>query len=147
MAISWAFSANVPSCAGISFGADRLYTILTAQREREATLPTLVFDVCVMAIGSGKDVDGLLPERLQICSQLWNAGIRAGFSVKVKPKLPQQFKAAGGVPFAVILGQDELVAGKLKIKVLGLSDGHSRQRRCLIEKPDLATEVRKRLQQ
>jgi hypothetical protein len=27
------------------------------------------------------------------------------------------------VPLAVILGQDELVASKLKIKVLGLSDG------------------------
>jgi histidyl-tRNA synthetase len=78
MAISWAFSANVPSCVGISFGADRLYTILKAQREREATLPTLAFDVYVMALGSGKDFDGLLPERLQICSQLcvgrWHTG-------------------------------------------------------------------------
>jgi len=58
-----------------------------------------------------------------VASCVWDAGIRAGFSAKPKPKLPKQFKAAEGVPLAVILGQDELVACKLKIKVLGLSDG------------------------
>jgi histidyl-tRNA synthetase len=58
-----------------------------------------------------------------VASCVWDAGIRAGFSAKAKPKLPQQFKAAKGVPLAIILGQDKLVASKLKIKVLGLSNG------------------------
>jgi histidyl-tRNA synthetase len=131
-------------CVGISFGADRLYTILKAQQEREATLATSEFDVYVMAFG-GKDFDGLLPERLQICSQLWDAGIRAGFSAKAKPKVPQQFKAAEGVPLAVILGQDELAAGKLRIKALGLADGDPDKEGVLVEKSDLVAEVRKRM--
>ena len=91
-------------CVGISFGADRIFTILKAQREREATLPIQEIDVYVMAFGAGKDFDGLLPDRLHICCQLWDAGIRAGFSAKAKPKLAQQFKSAEDVPLAVILG-------------------------------------------
>ncbi|KAF2841456.1 histidyl-tRNA synthetase [Patellaria atrata CBS 101060] len=133
-------------CVGISFGADRIYTILKAQKEREAAAPTQEIDVYVMAFGAGKEFTGLLPERLQVCGQLWDAGIRASFSAKAKPKLPQQFKAAEGVPLAVILGQDELADGKLKIKVLGLPDGHPEKEGVLIEKTDLVEEVRKRLQ-
>ena len=51
--------------------------------------------------------------------------LRRSFSWKVKPKLPQQFKAAevNGVPFAVILGDDELAEGKCKIKEMGLEEG------------------------
>lgn len=70
---------------------------------------------------------------------------RAGFSAKPKPKLAQQFKSAEDVPLAVILGQDELAAGKPKIKVLGLPDGHLGKESVLIEKADLVAEVRKRL--
>jgi histidyl-tRNA synthetase len=38
-----------------------------------------------------------------------------------------------------------LAAGKLKIKVLGLSDGHLEKEGVLIEKADLVVEVRKQL--
>jgi len=65
---------------------------------------------------------------------------------KVKPKLPQQFKAAVDVPLAVILGQDELAAGKVRVKVLGLSDGHPEKEGVLVETEELVTEVQKRLQ-
>ena len=91
-------------CVGISFGADRIPTILKAQREREAALPIQEIDVYVMAFGAGKDFDGLPPDRLHICGQLWDAGIRAGFSAKARPKLAQQFKSAEDVPLAVIPG-------------------------------------------
>jgi histidyl-tRNA synthetase len=56
--------------------------------------------------------DGLLAERMEIASELWDGGIRAEFTPKVKPKLPQQFKLAENVPLAVILGRSELDAGK-----------------------------------
>lgn len=132
-------------CVGISFGVDRIFTILKSRREREEPLPTSRVDVYVMALG-GKDFDGLLLERLSVTSQLWDAGIRAEFTAKVKPRLPQQFKAASDVPLAVILGQDELVAGKVRLKLLGLSDGHPEKEGVLVEKADLIAEVRKRLQ-
>jgi hypothetical protein len=44
--------------------------------------------------------------------------------MKVKSKIPQQFKAASDIPLAVILGQDELAAGKVRVKQLGLPHDH-----------------------
>ncbi|MCJ1308719.1 Cytoplasmic and mitochondrial histidine tRNA synthetase [Agyrium rufum] len=131
-------------CVGISFGVERIFTILKA-RSQDAQ-KTREMDVYVMAFG-GKGFDGLLPERLAITSQLWDAGIKAEFTAKVKPKLPQQFKAAAEVPIAIILGQDELAAGQVKIKLLGLSEGHPEKEGVLIAKTDVVAEVQKRLQQ
>jgi histidyl-tRNA synthetase len=91
-------------CVGISFGIDRIFSIIQASQKKERRNEV---DVFVMAFGGGKDFSGLLKERSQICVRLWDAGIKAEFLYKVKPKLQNQFKAAetGGVPFALILGE------------------------------------------
>ncbi|KAF1813479.1 histidyl-tRNA mitochondrial precursor [Eremomyces bilateralis CBS 781.70] len=140
------FGKRTIPCVGISFGVDRIFTILKAKREREAGAAprTRETDVYVMAFG-GKGFDGLLAERMSVISALWDAGIRAEFSPKVKPRLPQQFKAAADVPLAVILGQDELAAGKVKIKVLGLESDHPEKEGVMVDRADVAAEVRKRL--
>ncbi|KAI1749255.1 hypothetical protein F4782DRAFT_549839 [Xylaria castorea] len=129
-------------CIGISFGVDRIFTILKARQEKEKQ-SARGSDVYVMAFG-GK---GLLPERMGVARLLWDAGISAEFSPKVKPRLPQQFKAAesAGIPLAVIVGEDELKAGKVKVKVMGLPDGHPDKDGKLIEKTDLAAECKKLL--
>ena len=88
-------------CTGISFGVDRILSILRAQRKNESQTQTEPVEVYVMAFGS-KDFDGLLRERMAVTAQLWDSGIRAEFMGKVKPKLPQQFKAAVDVPIAVM---------------------------------------------
>lgn len=109
-------------CVGISFGIDRIFSIMKAQQKQKERKNEV--DIFVMAFGSGKDFTGLLKERSQICARLWDAGIKvrcpsqpearlttnmlqAEFLYKVKPKLQAQFKAAeaGGVPFALILGE------------------------------------------
>ena len=99
-----------------------------------------------MAFG-GKGFDGLLPQRMEVAKRLWDAGIKAEFSWKVKPKLPQQFKAAevNGVPFAVILGDEELTAGKCKIKEMGLSNEHPEKEGVMVEMAYLEDEMRKRI--
>jgi histidyl-tRNA synthetase len=140
-----AYGKRSSPCAGVSFGVDRILTILKAQHENEAQMQTQPVDVYVMAFG-GKDFDGLLLERMAVTAQLWDSGIRAEFAAKVKPKLPQQFKAAADVPLAVILGQDELAASKVRVKVLGLPDGHPEKEGVLVEKAELVAEVKKRLQ-
>jgi histidyl-tRNA synthetase len=63
---------------------------------------------------------------MEVAKRLWDAGIKAEFNWKVKPKLPAQFKAAetNGVPFAIILGEEELKAGQCKLKEMGLPEGH-----------------------
>ncbi|KAI1171969.1 hypothetical protein F4777DRAFT_563701 [Nemania sp. FL0916] len=130
-------------CIGISFGVDRIFTILKARHEKEKQR-VRGSDVFVMAFG-GKN--GLLPERMDIASTLWDAGISAEFSPKAKPRLPQQFKAAetAGIPIAVIIGEDELKAGKVKVKVMGLPDGHPDKEGNLIEQKDLVAECKRLL--
>lgn len=80
-------------CTGISFGVDRILSILKAQRKNESQTQTEPVEVYVMAFGS-KNFEGLLRERMAVTAQLWDSGIRAEFMGKVKPKLLQQFKAA-----------------------------------------------------
>ncbi|KAL2124761.1 hypothetical protein VTJ04DRAFT_1126 [Mycothermus thermophilus] len=134
-------------CVGISFGIDRIFSIMKAQQKQKERKNEV--DIFVMAFGSGKDFTGLLKERSQICARLWDAGIKAEFLYKVKPKLQAQFKAAeaGGVPFALILGEDELAQGKAKIKEMGLPEDHPLKEGELISLDNLIEEVKLRIQQ
>ncbi|KAH7060880.1 histidyl-tRNA synthetase mitochondrial precursor [Macrophomina phaseolina] len=136
-------------CVGVSFGVERIFSITKARMEAEKTAAAVRLtetDVFVMAFG-GKGFTGLLPERMEVARTLWEAGIKAEFSWKVKPKLPQQFKQAetGGVPFAIILGEDELKDGKVKIKQMGLPEGHPEKDGVLIEKSNMVEEVKRRV--
>lgn len=125
-------------CVGISFGVDRIFSItqkrLAAESTKEARANKT--DVFVMAFG-GKGFDGMLKDRMRICNQLWKAGINTEMLHKNKPKLQArkfyhargsstpapdpltctlEFKAAeaNGVPFAVILGEEELANQQVK---------------------------------
>ncbi|KAK1776520.1 hypothetical protein QBC45DRAFT_419113 [Copromyces sp. CBS 386.78] len=129
-------------CVGISFGIDRIYTILKARGEND--IKKREVDVFVMAFGGGKDFDGLLIERMKIARQLWNAGIRAEYMPKAKPKLQAQFKAAEGTPLGVILGEDELKAGQVRLKKLDQGQGQKDEGN-LVPIDSLAEEVKKLL--
>lgn len=61
-------------CVGISFGIDRIFSIIQASQKKEERKNEV--DVFVMAFGGGKDFSGLLKERSQVCSRLWDAGIK-----------------------------------------------------------------------
>jgi len=136
--------AQMP-CVGVSFGVDRIFSITKARMEKEKmeAMRSNEVDVYVMALGGS-----LLKERMEICRLLWDAGIKAEFSYKVKPKLPAQFKAAetSGVPFAVILGESEQAAGKVKVKEMGLPDGHPEKDGVLVAIAQLPAEVMRRVQ-
>ncbi|PGH27353.1 hypothetical protein AJ80_01065 [Polytolypa hystricis UAMH7299] len=137
-------------CVGISFGVDRIFSIIKARNARENSNEkqrSTEVDVYVMAFG-GKGFNGLLKERMGICKRLWEAGIKAEFAYKVKPKLPAQFDAAesNGVPFAAILGDDELAAGKIRLKEMGLEKGHPEKDGVLVDLDSLVPEVKSRLE-
>ncbi len=61
--------------------------------------------------------------------------------------MPAQFKLAetGGVPYAVILGEEEQAQGKVKIKEMGLPEGHPEKDGVMVHLKDLVTEVKRRL--
>ena len=142
--------AQIP-CVGISFGVDRIFSIQKARMEAERRTQEVRLtevDVYVMAFGGGKTFTGFLKERMEVCRVLWDAGIKAEFSYKLKPKLPAQFKSAeaSGVPFAVILAEEEQKMEKVKIKELGLPEGHPEKEGVLVDLKDLVPEVKARLQ-
>ncbi|SPQ26262.1 5cd68b98-6287-4207-8479-1d2108a5e3cc [Thermothielavioides terrestris] len=134
-------------CVGISFGVDRIFTLLDARRKKKSGSDlTNQAEVYIMAFG-GKEFDGLLLERMRVARQLWAAGIRAEFAAKVKPKPLQQFNASEGVPVAVMLGQEELDAGQVRVKQLhgGDKNAASKDKGQLVPRENLVEEVRKLL--
>lgn len=115
-------NGDIP-CVGISFGVERLFSILKAQKTYEHLRPSST-QVFIMAFGGGPHWTGFLPERMQVAKLLWDAGIEAEYMYKAKPKLQKQFEAAerSGCPLSVILGQEEYKTGIVKVKTLGLGD-------------------------
>ncbi|KAI1733647.1 hypothetical protein F4680DRAFT_454756 [Xylaria scruposa] len=79
-------------CVGLSFGVDRILTILYPGKEKSSPDLTRETDVYIITGGGGKEYDGLLHERMA-------------------------FKASANGPLTVILGQDELAAGQVRLKV------------------------------
>lgn len=65
----------------------------------------------------------------------------------MKPRPQQQFTAVeqGGIPFGVILGEEELAAGKVRIKEMGLEAGHPEKEGVEVDLTSLVSELRSRL--
>ncbi|KAN0134399.1 hypothetical protein V8E53_007897 [Lactarius tabidus] len=103
--------AGLP-CVGVSIGLDRIFALLWPRWAERGMRSKEVF-AYVLAAG-----DGLLPERMALVQELRAQGIAADFLAKNKPKLNAQFAAGerDEVPFAVILGGDELKAGLVTVK-------------------------------
>jgi len=102
---------SVP-CIGVSIGLNRIFALLwprwaqCGMRAKE----TMVF---VMSAR-----DGLLKERIRLVQDLRTAGIKTDYLAKNKPKIQAQFDAGekDEVPFAIILGTDELREGVVTVK-------------------------------
>ncbi|KAL8286921.1 hypothetical protein RQP46_003927 [Phenoliferia psychrophenolica] len=107
-------NSKIP-CVGISFGVERIFSLmlLKAKAKGEQAARGKMTEVFVMSVG-----DGLLEERMQVCKELWAAGIKAEFAYKAKPKLPAQWDAVAKdrIPFAVIIGTSELAQGTVNVK-------------------------------
>ncbi|KWU41496.1 histidyl-tRNA synthetase [Rhodotorula sp. JG-1b] len=102
-------------CVGISFGVERLFSLLLkkAQEQGNQSTKAKATEVYVMSLG-----DGLLEERMKVCKELWAAGIKAEFMYKAKPKLPKQFEVIDKerIPYAVQVSPGELAKGTIRVK-------------------------------
>jgi histidyl-tRNA synthetase len=141
----FAQSKNVKiPCVGFSIGVERIYSILKSKAALSGKAPRqIATDVYVAS------VDGLLEERMKICAELWDAGIKADFMYKNRPKLLKQFeycdKPEHAIPLIVIVGADEVSDGKVRIK----DQAHpveSQKNGVLVDRKDMVAELRKRLQ-
>ncbi|CAG8547956.1 12056_t:CDS:2, partial [Racocetra fulgida] len=124
---------NIP-CVGVSIGVERVFSILLQKVALEQVKANEI-EVYVMAVA-----DGLLEDRMKICSELWEAGI------KNKPKLQSQFSVCDRdqIPFAVIIGRDELNRGEVRIKDMR-SKEQGEGGGAFIKRSDMITELKKRL--
>ena len=113
--------ANKIPCVGLSFGVERLFSLIKQRESLAKNIRPTSTQVFVMAFGGGKDWTGYLPERMKVAKTLWDAGIETEYVYKSKVNPRKQFDAADkcGCPLAVILGKEEYAEGKLRVKRLG----------------------------
>lgn len=113
-------AVSIP-CVGTSFGIERIFSLIKQRSELSAAIRPTATQVFVMAFGGGKDWTGYLPERMKVAKQLWAAGIESEYVYKAKANPRKQFEAAekSGCPLAVILGKEEYLDNKLRVKRLG----------------------------
>ena len=100
---------NVP-CVGVSIGIERILAIIEKQMEDEVSYPT---QVLIASIGKN-----MSEERMKLIVELWEADIRAEHSFKNNAKLLTQFQYCEdkAIPFALIIGEDELKKGIIKLR-------------------------------
>ncbi|KAI9700492.1 MAG: Cytoplasmic and mitochondrial histidine tRNA synthetase [Bogoriella megaspora] len=147
------FSGKPMPCVGVSFGIDRIFSLIKTRLADTSAGPDPVFgkinprgsetDVFVMAMGGNP----LLLERMTAATKLRSAGIKTEYTLKDKVKVVAQFKDAedSGAPIAIMLGEEELKQGKVKIKEMGLPEGHPEKDGVLVSADDIAKEVKVKL--
>ncbi|GLD98534.1 hypothetical protein PINS_up020210 [Pythium insidiosum] len=100
-------------CVGVSMGIERIFGILQAHAEKTQAINRPTAQVLVASTGSS-----LLLERLSVCKELWRANISAEIMQIENPKFKKQLQHAleTGIPFMVVIGEDELAKGEVKVK-------------------------------
>lgn len=125
---------NVP-CVGLSLGVERIFSVLESKMSREGT-KVRTNEVEVYVATAQKN---LHEERMTLTNELWSSGIKAEQSYKKNPKLLAQLQHCEeqGIPLALIIGENELAKGEVKLREVT-----SRSER-LIPRDRLVEEIRK----
>ncbi|CAK4713020.1 hypothetical protein LEN26_002566 [Aphanomyces euteiches] len=116
-----ATNAHIP-CIGVSLGIERIFGMLQKHAENHGDgLKAPVAQVLV-----AQTSPGLLVPRLEVCRTLWGAHIAAEVlpSENENPKFIKQLQYAldMGIPFVVVLGEDERANKQVKVKVLAANE-------------------------
>lgn len=128
------FSGEQLPAVGASIGVDRLLAAL--EEAGHAPGRGSVTDVLVTTMDKK-----LVPEYLKLVSELRAAGFNAEIYLKPKARLGDQLKYASDwdIPFAVIMGEDEIQAGEVTVKDLeagkAASEGMADREQWVEERP------------
>ncbi|XP_054268145.1 histidine--tRNA ligase isoform X2 [Macrosteles quadrilineatus] len=104
---------NVP-CVGVSIGVERIFAVLEAQMASEQQkIRTTEVEIYVASAQKN-----LVEERMKLCKELWDVGIKAEQSYKKNPKLLAQLQHCEemGIPWALIVGESEIQRGVVKLR-------------------------------
>ncbi|KAI9298472.1 histidyl-tRNA synthetase [Neoconidiobolus thromboides FSU 785] len=127
-------------CVGVSIGVERVFSILLNKAKLD-NIKSNSTQVYVMSVK-----DGLLKERMAISKELWNHDIPCEFMYKIKPKMQNQFNACDRdhIPIAVIVGEQEIKEGIVKIKMM-LDKDENQGGGITVKREDLVDEIKSRL--
>ncbi|TID28793.1 hypothetical protein CANINC_002312 [Pichia inconspicua] len=133
-------------CVGVSFGVERLFSLIKQRQALIEKIRPTSTQVFVMAFGGGDNWDGFLAERMKIAGMLWDAGIESEYVYKKKTNPRKQFDAAekSGCPIAVILGKEEYPAGEVRVKTLGQGEENEGK---LVKIENMVDYVQKKLEE
>lgn len=116
------FSGKDVPAVGVSIGIERIFAIMEAQAQERAkasgsTIRATETQVLVASIGNGMQT-----RRMEVCSRLWSAGIKAEFGYKANPKMGDQLNHAfeQSIPFMVLFGDEEMRDKVVKVKDIAL---------------------------
>ncbi|XP_062941730.1 histidine--tRNA ligase, mitochondrial isoform X2 [Cynocephalus volans] len=124
-------------CVGLSIGVERIFYIVEQRMksfgEKVRTTETQVFVATPQK--------NFLQERLKLIAELWDAGIKTEMLYKNNPKLLTQLHYCEnmGIPLVVIIGEQELKEGVIKLRSVA-----SREE-VVIKRENLVAEIQKRL--
>jgi histidyl-tRNA synthetase len=101
-------------CVGVSLGIERIFSIMEEKMKAEKVKVRGSETELFVASAQKK----LVEERLRLCGQLWDAGIRTETSYKANPKLLDQLQYCEdkGIGMAIIIGESELQKGIVKLR-------------------------------
>ncbi|KAJ2950475.1 hypothetical protein O0L34_g8719 [Tuta absoluta] len=101
-------------CVGVSLGVERIFSVLEGKLAA-GELKIRTNEVEVYVASAQKN---FLEERMKICAELWDAGIKTEQSYKKNPKMLNQLQHCeeNGIPLAVVLGESELKRGLVKLR-------------------------------
>ena len=134
------FSGKQVPAVGVSIGIERILSILE-QRElaKAGTIKTTKTQVLVASVGND-----LLKHRMEICSEMWKAGIPAEFVYQENPNIRKQMEYAfdTSIPFIAWIGEDELRDGVVTVKALA-ANKDDQVEAVTVPRSELAAYIRK----
>lgn len=100
-------------CVGVSIGIERIFAII----EKNSYDPKALYPTHCYVASIGKN---MVKERFKLLSELWKSGLNAEHSYKRNPRILSQLQdcETWGIPIALIIGEDEVKEGKVKIRII-----------------------------
>lgn len=99
------FSNKSIPAIGVSIGIERVFAILEEKSKQDPFVRATETQILIAQIGKNLTVD-----RLKICSQLWEAGVKSETLYNDNPKTQKQLQYAldSGIPLIMWIGEDEV---------------------------------------
>eukprot|EP00040_Diaphanoeca_grandis_P011157 m.57136 g.57136 ORF g.57136 m.57136 type:complete len:509 (-) comp22337_c0_seq5:4105-5631(-) len=118
-------------CVGVSLGIERIFAIIEAKLASGNTIQRSKETEVLVCSGQKE----MLKPRMELCAELWEAGIKAELVYKANPKLLNQLQQAekDGIPLVIIIGQNELDEGIVKLRITGGRDDKAVKRECMVD--------------